>query len=314
MLAVLVIGFLRKNQIEKLVRVSCTEGIKKIYISLDGPRNNEDEAKQTEIIKMIRELRQEIPISIEVRHLNQNIGAGAAVISGLDWFFSQEPQGIILEDDLSPDQSFFHEARAFIERTDVDDKILMFAGTNIFNGEGDRVELLRYPVVWGWATSRIKWTVLRSLIFLPPSELSLSKLGTDYFYWFVGKRRALKGQTQVWDVPLAGAMFSQDYYCAISTTNLVSNIGDDDFASNTKGKGWPLHLTTRIPSVRAGRLIIASEPSIAGEQFMRRNVFGIGAKYLLSSFFWYFFDFIRWRKSEIRELEKIVSSIQWKNV
>lgn len=314
MLAVLIIGFLRKNQIEKLVRVAHKEGVKKIYISLDGPRSSKDESRQIEIIKMINELRREIPIKIDARRLNQNIGAGAAVISGIDWFFKEESHGIVLEDDLSPDPSFFIEATAFLERTDVDDRVLMFSGTNIFDNADGIIELLRYPVVWGWATSRVKWTAIRSLIFLPTSELSMSKLGVDYFYWLVGKRRALKGQTQVWDVPLAGAMFSQEYYCAISPTNLITNIGDDNFASNTKENGWPLHLTTRTPNVSLGRLEIASGPSKSREQFMRRNIFKIGLKYILSSFFWNFFDFIRWRKYEVRDLEKIVSIIQWENV
>ena len=86
MLAVLILGFLRKSQIETLVRVAYTEGVKKIYISLDGPRSTEDDARQIEIIKMIYELRKEIPINIEARRLNENMGAGAAVISGIDWF------------------------------------------------------------------------------------------------------------------------------------------------------------------------------------------------------------------------------------
>ena len=314
MLAVLILGFLRKSQIETLVRVAYTEGVKKIYISLDGPRSTEDDARQIEIIKMIYELRKEIPINIEARRLNENMGAGAAVISGIDWFFNQEGSGIILEDDLAPDPSFFLEATTFLERNDVDDKVLMFSGTNVFDGNDGVIELLRYPVVWGWATSREKWTATRSLIFSPTAELSVSRLGVDYFYWFVGKRRALKGQNQVWDVPLAGAMFSRNYYCAISPSNLITNIGNDNFASNTKGIGWPLHLTTSAPRVGSGQPKIALRPSKSREGFMRKNIFKIGPKYILSSFFWYFFDFIRWRTHEVRYLEKTVSTIQWKNL
>lgn len=314
MLAVLIVGFLRKNQIEKLVRVAYKEGVKEIYISLDGPRSSKDDAKQIDIIKMICELRQEFPIKIDARRLNQNIGAGAAVISAIDWFFSQENQGIVLEDDLSPDPSFFSEATAFLSRTDVDERVLMFSGTNIFEGDTGVIEILRYPVVWGWATSRAKWMALRSLIFSPTSELSMSKLNFDYFYWLVGKRRALKGQTQVWDVPLAGAMLSQDYYCALSPTNLITNIGDDNFASNTKENGWPLYLATRRPNASSGRIEIDSEPSKSREQFMRRYTLKIGPKFILSSFFWTFFDFIRWREHQVNDLEKTVSAIQWKNV
>ncbi len=305
---------MRKNQIEELVRSAYTKDVKKIYISLDGPRSEEDKGRQSEIIEMINELRRELSITVDARILNRNIGAGAAVISGVDWFFNQENQGIVLEDDLSPDPSFFGEASAFLKRTDVENQVLMFSGTNVFESDGDVIELLRYPVVWGWATSREKWATIRSLIFLPTSELSKSKLGFDFFYWRVGKRRALKGQTKVWDVPLAGAMFSQNYYCAIPPTNLVSNLGDDDFASNTKESKWPLHLTTKASEVGAATLEIASKPSKSKEQFMRRNVFNIRFKFLLSSFFWNFFDVIRWRGKDNKYLEDIVSETQWKCV
>jgi hypothetical protein len=313
-LAVLITAFLRKHQIEDLVRIAFAQGVQNIYISLDGPRNREDELRQIEIIKMIDALRREFPIKIDARRLNENVGAGAAVISGIDWLFEHESQGIVLEDDLSPDPGFFLEADAFLRRNDVSNKVLMFSGTNFFSTSDEVIELLRYPVVWGWATTRDKWATTRSLIFSPIAQLSLSKLGTDFFYWRVGKRRALKGQTQVWDVPLAGAMFSRGYYCALSPTNLITNTGNDEFASNTKENGWPLNLTTRTPNVSSGQIKISLGPSKTREQFMRKNIFKIGPKYMLSSLFWNFFDFIRWRGHEGGKLERTVSSITWQNV
>jgi len=314
-LPVLIAGFLRKNQIEKLIRVATSQGVPKIYLSLDGPRNREDDLIQNEIIRMIEILGREIPIKIDARRLTLNVGAGAAIISAVDWFFEQESRGIVLEDDLSPDPSFFIGASRFLERTDVDPRVLMFSGTNVFKSDKREILLLRYPVVWGWATTREKWVIIRTLIFAPLQELSISKLGVNYFYWRVGKRRALSGKTRwAWDVPLAGAMYSQEYFCALPPTNLITNVGNDSFASNTIENIWPLNLAIEVADVNLNEIPISAEAIAERERFMRKNVFKIGLTFIASSFFWNFFDFIRWRSHDGTELAKTVSTAEWKYV
>ena len=314
MLPVLIVGFLRKNHIENLIQVAASQGVKRIYVSLDCPRTKEDDLRQNEIIKMIDKLRRELPIRIDARLLNKNVGAGAAVISAVDWFFEQETQGIVLEDDLSPNPSFFIGATKFLARGDIDSKILMFSGTNVFEMNRTEIVLLRYPVVWGWAATQENWAIMRTLIFSPIKNLSFSKLGVNYFYWRVGKRRALRGITRVWDVPLAGAMYSRGYYCALSPTNLVTNSGNDSFASNTKENVWPLNQVTKTIHANWDEMIISSESKEKLERLMRKNVFKISLKYILSSFFWNFFDFARWRSHNRANLEDIVSTIEWKHV
>jgi hypothetical protein len=115
-------------------------------------------------------------------------------------------------------------------------------------------------------------------------------------------------------VPLAGAMFSQNYYCAIPPTNLVTNIGNDGFASNTKENGWPLNLETKVCSVNLNRIIISDQSGKKLEKFMRKNIFKIGLKFITSSFFWNFFDFLRWRSHDGTHLERTVSNIEWKYI
>jgi hypothetical protein len=310
----LILSFQRKDQLEKLIRVATAQGSDRIYISIDGPRDKHDGLVQSAIIKMISQLRLELDTEIIARHLSENAGAGAAVISGIDWFFEFENKGIILEDDLSPEPGFFHAADQFINRTDLDERILMFSGTNLFDLNSSNVELLKYPVVWGWATTRPKWEAIRRLIFLPPSDLSFRKLGTQYFYWRVGKQRALQGKTKVWDVPLSGAMFGEEYLCAITPTNMIANIGFDSFASNTLNNEWPLNIPTVDHSLDFGSIPVTSANTKNLEKFMRKKVFKFGLKYFLSSLFWSIFDSFRLRKSNCVGLHTKLSIIDWKMV
>jgi hypothetical protein len=313
-IATLIIAFQRKEELENLIRLASAQQSERIYISIDGPRNYEEELAQSKIVEMIQALRQELSTEIITRYLNANAGAGAAVISGIDWFFEFEKEGIILEDDLSPEPGFFHASDQFLKRSDLDGRILMFSGTNLFDFASSEVELLRYPVVWGWATTRPKWEVIKKLIFSSPNELSLRKLGTQYFYWRVGKKRALEGKTKVWDVPLSGAMLSQEFYCAVAPTNLVTNIGYDSFASNTLCNEWPLNIPTVDRSLDFGTLPITSKNIKILEKFMRKRVFKFGIKYFFSSLFWNFFDSFRWRDKNYVRLHARLSEIAWREV
>ena len=314
MIPTLILSFQRKDQLEKLIRVASNQGSERIYISIDGPRDKHDYLVQLAIVKMINQLRHELDSEIIARHLSQNAGAGAAVISGIDWFFDFENQGIILEDDLSPEPGFFQAADQFMSRSDLDARILMFSGTNLFDLNSSNVELIKYPVVWGWATTRTKWDVIRRLILSPSSDLSFRKLGTQYFYWRVGKRRALQGHTKVWDVPLSGAMFSEGYLCAITPTNMIANIGFDSFASNTLNNEWPLNMPTVDRSLDFRSIPVTSANTKNLERLMRKKVFKFGLRYCLSSLFWSFFDSFRPRKSDNVGLQTKLTNIEWETV
>lgn len=314
MIPTLILTFQRKDQLEKLIRVATAQGSERVYISIDGPRDKHEGLSQSVIVEMIKQLRHELSIEIIARHLSENAGAGAAVISGIDWFFEFESEGIILEDDLSPAPGFFRAADQFIKRKDLDERILMFSGTNLFNLNSSNVELLKYPVVWGWATTRPKWEVIRRLILSSPNDLSFYKLGTQYFYWRVGKKRALQGKTKVWDVPLSGAMFSQEYYCAIAPTNMIANIGFDSFASNTLNNKWPMNLPIVDCSFDFRSMPITSTNAKNLESFMRKRVFKFGFKYFLSSLFWSFFESFRSDKGNYVDLHTKLSKIDCKMV
>lgn len=81
---------------------------KKLYIASDGPRNSRGGEK--EIVNSVREyVLDNINWDCEIKTLfrDENLGCKNAVSSAITWFFQNEEQGIILEDDCLPDLSFF---------------------------------------------------------------------------------------------------------------------------------------------------------------------------------------------------------------
>ena len=61
MIPILILVFLRKEQLENIIRMAHSQGVQKVYVSIDGPRNAVDANIQQGIIGMINNLRNEIP-------------------------------------------------------------------------------------------------------------------------------------------------------------------------------------------------------------------------------------------------------------
>ena len=73
----------------------------RLYVASDGARANQP--GEAEIVSKVREISTSVDWSCEVKTLFQkeNLGCKKAVSKGVSWFFEQEKEGIILEDDCT---------------------------------------------------------------------------------------------------------------------------------------------------------------------------------------------------------------------
>ena len=80
--------------------------------------------------------------------------------SGIDWFFENVEQGIILEDDCLPSQSFFWFCKELLNKYKDNEKVMHIAGDNFQSdkkrGNGDYYFSV-YNHCWGWATWKRSW-------------------------------------------------------------------------------------------------------------------------------------------------------------
>jgi hypothetical protein len=100
----------------------------KLYVAADGPRL--EKIGEWKRCAEARAVLEKIDWDCEVRTLlrDDNLGCGHAVSGAIAWFFEQEEEGIILEDDCLPDPSFFPFCAEMLARFREDDRVGSISG------------------------------------------------------------------------------------------------------------------------------------------------------------------------------------------
>ena len=132
---------------------------KRLYIAADGPRNEEEkkicENVRNSILKQV-----EWDCSVKTFFHDVNFGCRKAVSNAISWFFENEPEGIILEDDIFTADSFFGFCSQLLERYRYDERVGHISGSNdqkgIKRGDGSYY-FSTLTGVWGWAGWRRVW-------------------------------------------------------------------------------------------------------------------------------------------------------------
>ena len=104
---------------------------KHLYISADGPR--EDNENDLIECKATRDMIMETidwDCEVYTRFLEKNLGVKKAVSSAITWFLDEVEEGIIIEYDCVPSQSFFLFCQELLERYRYDTRIMTINGSN----------------------------------------------------------------------------------------------------------------------------------------------------------------------------------------
>jgi len=159
--AVLLIAFNRPQLLAALIERLRLVRPARVYLAIDGPRPSR--AGEAGLVNECRALVTAIDWPCEVFTLfrSTNLGCGLGVSSAISWFFTYEERGIILEDDILPDATFFKFCLELLERYQEDERVFSISGCNyvpkaMISRSGE-YRFSRLPHVWGWATWRRSW-------------------------------------------------------------------------------------------------------------------------------------------------------------
>ena len=217
----------------------------RLYVAADGPRA--DKAGEGEKCEKTRQIAMQVDWDCEVKTLfrDKNLGCKYAVSGAIDWFFENEEEGIILEDDCLPTQSFFWFCEELLERYRGDMRIMAVSGDNFQKGS-TRNEFSyyfsRYNHCWGWASWRRAWLYyekdMQSWPYILDNGYMQDILSdkTAAKYWGKIFEAVYKNKIDTWDYQWTFSCWIQNGLTILPNVNLVSNIGFDGDATHTTGK------------------------------------------------------------------------------
>lgn len=253
---------------------------KYLYVSADGSRdtkpNEKLQCEQTrDIIKQI-----DWDCNLKTLFREKNLGCKVAVSSAITWFFDNVEEGIIIEDDCLPNESFFYFCQTLLERYRYDNRVMQIGGVNFQDGikrSDGSYFFCRKNHIWGWATWRRSW----ALYDVKMKNYPNFKANNQILNIFNNKKMAetltanfdkvYENKIDTWDIQWEYTILSNNGIVILPQINLVSNIGFRHDATHTTGHDEMLankptfqlseiiHPSFMIPNIEADNYIFNKE-------------------------------------------------------
>ena len=284
---------------------------RKLYISSDGPRLNK--SGEEEKISQVRDyLLDNIDWNCEVKTLfyNENKGCRNAVSKAISWFFDNENEGIILEDDCVPTEDFFYFCQSLLEKYRHDNRIWCISGDNFqdkfWRGDGSYY-FSRYNHCWGWASWKRCWTFYEDNLESWPKLKSENYLDNIFDnniqkrYWSdIWDGLYYENKPDSWAYRWTYTCMINNGLTALPNKNLVENIGFDEDSTHThKRRNYRPNLNSSrkvdFLNLKHPSFILrnkAADHYTEINKFSRRNIYPI---YLLKKFLKIFLKFIMFK-------------------
>lgn len=236
MTPILLLVFNRPQKTKEVLEALTAISYQRLYIACDGPRNEYDLRNIDEIKSLINSL---VPSDVELHtsFSKHNLGCKKGVLRGINWFFENESEGIILEDDCVPTALFYDYADKSLNHYRSNKSIFHVSGTRFVSSSEKDVSLGDYPLMWGWATWRDKWK------YYDDSDSKYQRAIVDKWlaqgiirtiYWLCVASSVYSGKVDTWDIQWMISMWKNKGKAVRPPFNLVKNIGFDEDATHTK--------------------------------------------------------------------------------
>jgi len=251
---ILICAFNRPETTKRVFEVVRDVKPKKLFISLDGPRD--DRVGEKEKCEEVKKVFANIDWKCDVKTLyrEKNLGCAKAIPGAIDWMFSYVDEGIILEDDCVPDKSFFYFCSSMLDKYRNSERVMMVGGTNFFPNvkfSDYSYFFSRYSFIWGWATWKRAWKKYDTKMKSYPDfkkKGGMKKILpniAERIFWKTSFDNKYRGYHDNWDAKWLYTIFSNNGLGIVPEVNLITNIGSGPDASVTVNLDNRLILPTK---------------------------------------------------------------------
>lgn len=236
---VLLLTFNRIDTLKKVFSQIRLAKPKRLYIASNGARKSVD-GETDKVLEIRNYVLSNIDWDCEIktRFLEEYLSCQKAVSEAISWFFEQEEDGIILEDDCIPTQSFFRYCENLLEYYKNDQRVCHIGGYNYLSELNfkESYYFSTIPHVWGWATWANRWKHFN--FELTGFEEKLAKRVSENInfqtYWCMIFRALKSGMVNSWAYRWLFSLLFVRGLSIIPKCSLVQNIGE--FGVQFEGK------------------------------------------------------------------------------
>lgn len=242
------VGFIIFNRPDNTAKVF--EAIRKaqppiLLVAADGARP--EKVGEAENCAATRAIIDRVDWKCEVitNYSDVNLGMKIREASAFDWIFENVEEAIILEDDCLPHPSFFRYCEELLDYYRHDSRIMTISGDNSplgYRRTDDSYYFSIYPRTWGWATWRRAWQnydiQMKKWPQVRDNNWLKDILHDDYSVkvWTEIFQSTYEGKPgfDTWDYQWTLASWMANGLSIIPNGNLISNLGFNQDATNTK--------------------------------------------------------------------------------
>lgn len=242
--AVLLICYRRASTTVQVIERLRLAKPRKLYIASNGPNPDvpEDAAKVRRVRDALTAVDWDCAVSTLLR--DDHLDVKNSVNGAIDWFFENESEGVILEDDTIPQESFFSYCEVLLNKYRDDSRIGMISGINHLNHDfgNDSYLFSKNKACWGWATWKRAWANMdleMSWKDTSQKNLVLQNMGVSAIsvaHWERAIAMIESKEVDTWDWPWYLSLACENQLTIFPRVNLVSNIGFGSEATHTKGR------------------------------------------------------------------------------
>ncbi len=236
---IIIFAFNRPEALERLGKSLASNELfeeSEKFVFIDGPRNEKEQKKIDEVVKIARAITPNVIASAKNKSL------GASIIAGTSSVLQKYGKAIVLEDDLLCTPNFLSYMNQALDFYEKDERILSVCGYGLKikrpkNYVGD-VYLSGRSSSWGWATwkdrwEQIDWEVKDWKEFSSDSRRikDFNRNGSDMFSML---KDYMEGRNKSWAIRFCYNQFKLGKYAVCPFLSKIDNEGFGEDATNCK--------------------------------------------------------------------------------
>lgn len=248
----------------------------KLYVAADGAAHG-DRIDYVNCIRSRAVIMPEWDCDAKFLFKEEHLGKAEMILQAGNWFFKNEPEGIILFDDTVPNLDFFHYCKELLDKYRENKQIVHINGSNLnrkkIKNEGKSYYFSAYPLSWGFATWADRWKGFDLKMTLLDGE-NINKMMSPYItstkeklYWLRRYNILRKHKLDIWEYQYIYYKWYQKGLSITPNYNLVTNTG----LKNRKRKIRKLMRETKniLPLTHPNEIV----QSKASDQYAFKHIF-----------------------------------------